>query len=713
MSLITNIKTSLIISTYNWKEALELVFISLQSQTEFPFEVIIADDGSRSDTKELIENFKKKFSFPLIHVWHKDKGFRLAEIRNKAIKQAKGDYIIQIDGDIILHKDFIKDHKKNARKGFFISGSRVLLGESISKRVLKTKEISFNYFSNDITNKHYTLRAPLITKLLASPSDDIQKVIRSIRGCNMSFWRSDLLRINGYNEEMVGWGREDSEISARLVNLGLKKTTLKFSGIQYHIFHPIQTKNSLSSNHSILEKTIKDKKAFVNKGISKSITESQNIRKLTAIIPVFNEAKNIKAAIKSVSFADEIIVIDSYSTDNTILIAESLGAKILQRKFDDFSSQKNYAISKATYDWVFILDADERLSKELENEIIATTFETETKDAYWMYRQNFFANKKVRYSGWQNDKVMRLFDRKLCKYTGFVHEEIENKGTSGYFKGEMLHYSCKSKQELKNKIEKYALLKSKELFIKKTKPNLFHFYIKPAYRFFYHYFLKLGILDGGNGLAIASVNAYGMKMRYRELDKLYRNEKTPIQKEVKNTINTLAKGQTILYPTDTVWGIGCDATNNEAIEKVFQIKKRNESKNLIVLVDSLQMLQDYVLEIPSKALEIIENNEKPTTIIYSNPNGLAKKVIADDNTIAIRIVQDSFCKQLIKQFGKPIVSTSANISTKSTPKNYAEIDVEIINNVDYIVDLHKQKQSNKSSSIIKIHKDGTAKILRE
>ena len=262
-------------------------------------------------------------------------------------------------------------------------------------------------------------------------------------------------------------------------------------------------------------------------GFENVARDSSDVKKkpLTAIIPTLNEAKNIEAAIKSVQFADEIIVIDSYSTDNTVLLAEKFGVRILQRKFDDFSSQKNYAISKAKHDWIFILDADEHLTTKLKNEIISTTIETNTKDAYWIYRENYFAKKKINFSGWQNDKVMRLFDKKLCKYDGLVHEEIINKGTSGYFTGKMLHYSCESKEEFKTKIEKYAELKSKELYSKKIKPRFFHFYLKPIYRFFYHYFLKFGFLDGKSGFDIASINAYGMKMRYKELKRLYREEK--------------------------------------------------------------------------------------------------------------------------------------------------------------------------------------------
>ncbi|HHB51734.1 MAG TPA: glycosyltransferase, partial [Saprospiraceae bacterium] len=242
------IKSSLIIATYNWKDALELVLKSVLLQSKMPYEVIIADDGSKEDTRQLIEHYKNQFPIPLRHIWHEDKGFRLSEIRNKAINAAKGNYIIQIDGDTILHKHFIKDHEKFAKKGQFISGSRVLLCEDFSKKILQSKKFKFNIFSKHVKNKHYHLRLPLLAKFLAKPTHDVHKVITSVRGCNMSFWKDDLLEINGYNEDMTGWGREDSEISARLINLGLSQINLKFRAIQYHIYNPESSRDSLNIN---------------------------------------------------------------------------------------------------------------------------------------------------------------------------------------------------------------------------------------------------------------------------------------------------------------------------------------------------------------------------------------------------------------------------------------------------------------------------------
>ena len=170
---------------------------------------------------------------------------------------------------------------------------------------------------------------------------------------------------------------------------------------------------------------------------------------------------------------------------------------------------------------------------------------------------------------------------------------------------------------------------------------------------------------------------------------------------IKQTHQYLKEGKVILYPTDTVWGIGCDASNFKAVSKIYKIKKREESKSLIVLVSSLNMLKKYV-QVPKKALQILQNTEKPTTIIYKNPKGFAKNTIAEDNSIAIRIVQDDFCRKLIKRFGKPIVSTSANISGDPTPKSFQEISKPILDGVDYIVNLHQDSVSNKSSTILKI-----------
>lgn len=181
--------------------------------------------------------------------------------------------------------------------------------------------------------------------------------------------------------------------------------------------------------------------------------------------------------------------------------------------------------------------------------------------------------------------------------------------------------------------------------------------------------------------------------------------------EIRKTLYKLKEKKIILYPTDTVWGIGCDATSEEAVAKIYRIKKREESKSLLLLVSSVNMLKKYV-SVSKVALNILKKSTKPITIIYQNPKGIAKNVIAKDNTVAVRIVQDDFCRKLIKQFGKPIVSTSANISEAPTPMCFLEINKAILDSVDYVVDLHKDKISTKSSTILKVKEDNVV-VLRE
>ena len=185
-----------------------------------------------------------------------------------------------------------------------------------------------------------------------------------------------------------------------------------------------------------------------------------------------------------------------------------------------------------------------------------------------------------------------------------------------------------------------------------------------------------------------------------------------MKQEVKNSIAILNNKGTLLYPTDTVWGIGCDATLESSVDKIYKLKQRSESKSLIILVSSIEMLQEYIKNIPLEVLNLLKTVDKPTSIIYSNPIGLAKNVVAEDNTVAIRIPQNDFCIELIQQFGKPIVSTSANISGDETPKSFSEISSAILEGVDYVVNLQREEKNEKSSTILKVEENGEIKVLR-
>jgi L-threonylcarbamoyladenylate synthase len=185
--------------------------------------------------------------------------------------------------------------------------------------------------------------------------------------------------------------------------------------------------------------------------------------------------------------------------------------------------------------------------------------------------------------------------------------------------------------------------------------------------------------------------------------------------EIKNIIKVLAGGGTLLYPTDTIWGMGCDATNASAIDKIFDIKKRGAEKSLIILLDDVSGLKNYVEHVPKEALALIETTERPLTIIYpSAKKNLAENVLAADGSVAIRITRDLFCRQMIKEFGKPVVSTSANVSGENPPANFHEISEQIKSAVDYVVRYRQEEKSNpKPSVIIRIGQKGEIEFIRK
>jgi len=184
--------------------------------------------------------------------------------------------------------------------------------------------------------------------------------------------------------------------------------------------------------------------------------------------------------------------------------------------------------------------------------------------------------------------------------------------------------------------------------------------------------------------------------------------------DIKKCLEVLNNGGVILYPTDTIWGLGCDATNEDAVKKIFDIKKRAESKSMLVLMDNINLLERYVDKAPEVAYDLIELTEKPLTIIYSGAKNLASGLIAQDGSVGIRFTSEPFTSQLIQRFRKPIVSTSANISGMRSPANFDEIDEEIINDVDYTVTYRQtDKTSASPSSIIKLGETGEVKIIRK
>ena len=185
-----------------------------------------------------------------------------------------------------------------------------------------------------------------------------------------------------------------------------------------------------------------------------------------------------------------------------------------------------------------------------------------------------------------------------------------------------------------------------------------------------------------------------------------------INQEIHNAYEVIKNGGIILYPTDTVWGIGCDASNPEAVDKIYQLKQRAETQSMICLMNGEKMMYNVFKDIPEVAWQIIDLSEKPTTLILDNPRNVAPNLIAADKSLGIRIVKEPFCFKLLERMKKPLVSTSANISGQPTPSSFKEISAEIVKGVDYVVNLHHDKIAGKPSTIIKLTNDAQVKVIR-
>lgn len=258
-----NMKVALIITTYNWKDALSCVLESVLRQTHLPDEVIIADDGSKEDTRQLIENYKIKFPVPLIHSWQEDKGFRAARSRNLAIKMSSSDYLIFIDGDMYLDKSFIHDHQQAACNNSIIQGSRVITSPQRASKIISGEIPAF--FSSGISNRVNAISNRWLTKIASRGTQSL----RGTKTCNIAFWKKDAVAVNGFNEDFVGWGREDTEFVVRMLNSGCSMIKQKFSCCAYHLYHEENRKQSLTGNDNILNKTIEKKAKICSNGLIK------------------------------------------------------------------------------------------------------------------------------------------------------------------------------------------------------------------------------------------------------------------------------------------------------------------------------------------------------------------------------------------------------------------------------------------------------------
>lgn len=258
-------KTSVLITTYNNPDYLRRVLVGFLNQTRAPDEILIADDGSTKDTARAIKDIEKGSPIKLVHIWHEDKGFRAAGIRNRAIASSIGEYIILSDGDTVPSRQLVEDHLKYSEQGHFIQGHRVLVGPDASK--------SFKFSDINLTNLFRLLLTRgggnLANGLRLPPVVRVSMKRSGIRSCNMSFFKKDVIAVNGFNEDFEGWGREDSELVERFYKYGLKRKDLKFRGCCYHLYHREFDRSAVDKNTRLLEKTASEGAHYCRNGLDK------------------------------------------------------------------------------------------------------------------------------------------------------------------------------------------------------------------------------------------------------------------------------------------------------------------------------------------------------------------------------------------------------------------------------------------------------------
>ena len=258
-------KVSLVINTFNQPDYLARVLAAVARQSAPPDEVLLADDGSAEPTRELFTRWSAQQQFRAAHLWQPHEDFRRAPILNQAIAAAAGDYLIFLDGDTVPHPQFVADQRAAARPGFFVQGHRALVEQKAAAWFGKndfSADRRRAVFQNQISGLKNAFRWPFAVC-------KVKNHLRGIRGCNLAIWRDDLTRVNGYNEAFTGWGREDSELAARLMNAGCQRLDLRGRALCFHLWHPPASRANLAANDSLLDQTVRAKIARCEHGLNR------------------------------------------------------------------------------------------------------------------------------------------------------------------------------------------------------------------------------------------------------------------------------------------------------------------------------------------------------------------------------------------------------------------------------------------------------------
>lgn len=267
-SLESIVKIALIVTTYNNPKVLALSLRTAVEQTVMPDEIIVADDGSTAETADLIKRMRRQTAAPIYHCWQENEGFRAARCRNMAIARSSADYCILIDGDVMLDRHFIEDHLHYAAKGYFIQGSRVILSKEATETILEQEKTQVGFFDHSVGNRKNCIRSRFLAKLFSMKNCKLG----GIKTCNFSFWKEDALKVNGFNEDFVGWGQEDTEFAARLLHIGVCRRNIRFNALVFHLYHPIADRDSLARNDALLLETQELKKVWCENGLNNHFT---------------------------------------------------------------------------------------------------------------------------------------------------------------------------------------------------------------------------------------------------------------------------------------------------------------------------------------------------------------------------------------------------------------------------------------------------------
>ncbi len=503
---------SVILSTYNQPEWLEKVLWGYQAQSHRPDEIVIADDGSDPETKQLIDRLRDVLDVPLEHVWHEDRGFRKTTILNRAIEAADGDYLIFSDGDCIPRKDFVAQHVRHRRESTFLSGGYLKLPMEVSRSISLDDIRSGRAFELAWLRGHGVplgrrLRRVAYPAWKARAADALTPTRASWNGHNASTWKKHLVATNGFDERLA-YGGEDRELGERLVRMGLGSVQLRHRALCLHLDH---ARGYVSAEAKSFNREVRDYNARTNVTRTRFGMETSGApcRELPVSLVVIaqNEERVIRRCLDSVPFAAEKLVVDGGSTDRTVEIAEEAGARVVHQPWLGYGQQRNFAATLARHPWILVLDADEWLSPELAREIeiaLPALMESE-RPGMTLKRTYLLMGTPLRfYRPMVRERKERLYHIERGRWTEpAAHERLVLDGSPLVASGTLFHEFCLSPADHWQALVRYAELKARDSVSrgKWTPPWIVPFVYPVALA--KKVLLGLAFLDGRRGMIVA------------------------------------------------------------------------------------------------------------------------------------------------------------------------------------------------------------------